>query len=342
MTTHSDHIDADHEPQDSGNDLINQFFSSQGTTIPSDYKSGFVAIVGRPNVGKSTLMNHILGQKLSITSRKPQTTRHKIVGIDTREKSQAVFVDTPGMHKKEVRAINKMMNRAASSALRDVNLVLFVIDAQKWTPNDDLVLEKLKNAEMPVILVINKIDTFENKNSTLPLIQERAKLMNFAEIVPVSALRASNLEHLRDTIEHYLPFQPPLYALDQITDRSERFLASEVIREKIMRQLGEELPYDLTVQIESFNTEAATIHEKTGRPKPACTYIDATIFVDRQGQKAIVIGEKGAKLKKIGMDARADMEKMFEQKIMLTLWVKVKGGWSDDERALKSLGYSDI
>lgn len=342
MTTHSDHIDADHEPENTGNDLINNFFSSQGTTIPADFKSGFVAIVGRPNVGKSTLMNHILGQKLSITSRKPQTTRHKIVGIDTREKSQAVFVDTPGMHKKEVRAINKMMNRAASSALRDVNLVLFVIDAQKWTPNDDLVLEKLKNAEMPVILVINKIDTFENKNSTLPLIQERAQLMNFAEIVPVSALRASNLEHLRDTIEHYLPFQPPLYALDQITDRSERFLASEVIREKIMRQLGEELPYDLTVQIESFNTEAATIHEKTGRPKPACTYIDATIFVDRQGQKAIVIGEKGAKLKKIGMDARADMEKMFEQKIMLTLWVKVKGGWSDDERALKSLGYSDI
>ena len=342
MTTHSDHIDADHEPENTGNDLINNFFSSQGTTIPADFKSGFVAIVGRPNVGKSTLMNHILGQKLSITSRKPQTTRHKIVGIDTREKSQAVFVDTPGMHKKEVRAINKMMNRAASSALRDVNLVLFVIDAQKWTPNDDLVLEKLKNAEMPVILVINKIDTFENKNSTLPLIQERAKLMNFAEIVPVSALRASNLEHLRDTIEHYLPFQPPLYALDQITDRSERFLASEVIREKIMRQLGEELPYDLTVQIESFNTEAATIHEKTGRPKPACTYIDATIFVDRQGQKAIVIGEKGAKLKKIGIDARADMEKMFEQEIMLTLWVKVKGGWSDDERALKSLGYSDI
>jgi LysR family cys regulon transcriptional activator len=158
MTTHSDHIDADHEPQDSGNDLINQFFSSQGTTIPSDYKSGFVAIVGRPNVGKSTLMNHILGQKLSITSRKPQTTRHKIVGIDSREKSQAVFVDTPGMHKKEVRAINKMMNRAAHSALRDVNLVLFVLDADKWTQNDELVLEKLKNAEMPVILVINKVD----------------------------------------------------------------------------------------------------------------------------------------------------------------------------------------
>lgn len=342
MSIQNDQNKTDQSEPTENNDLLNQFFSSQGSTIPSDYKSGFVAIVGRPNVGKSTLMNHLLGQKLSITSRKPQTTRHKIVGIDSREKSQAVFVDTPGMHKKEVRAINKMMNRAAYSALRDVNLVLFVVDAQKWTQNDELVLEKLEHAEMPVILVINKLDTLENKNSALPLIQERAKLMNFAEIVPVSALQGSNLEHLRNVIEQYLPFQPPLYSMDQVTDRSERFLASEIIREKIMRQLGEELPYDLTVQIESFKTEDATISEKTGRPKPACTYIDATIFVDRQGQKAIVIGDKGSKLKKIGMDARADMEKMFEQKIMLTLWVKVKGGWSDDERALKSLGYSDI
>ena len=342
MSIQNDQNKTDQSEPTENNDLLNQFFSSQGSTIPSDYKSGFVAIVGRPNVGKSTLMNHLLGQKLSITSRKPQTTRHKIVGIDSREKSQAVFVDTPGMHKKEVRAINKMMNRAAYSALRDVNLVLFVVDAQKWTQNDELVLEKLEHAEMPVILVINKLDTLENKNSSLPLIQERAQLMNFAEIVPVSALQGSNLEHLRNVIEQYLPFQPPLYSMDQVTDRSERFLASEIIREKIMRQLGEELPYDLTVQIESFKTEDATISEKTGRPKPACTYIDATIFVDRQGQKAIVIGDKGSKLKKIGMDARADMEKMFEQKIMLTLWVKVKGGWSDDERALKSLGYSDI
>ena len=340
--SHPNENNPDNIEQQDSNNLVDQFFSSQGTSIPSDYKSGFVAIVGRPNVGKSTLMNHILGQKLSITSRKPQTTRHKIVGIDSREKSQAVFVDTPGMHKKEVRAINKMMNRAAHSALRDVNLVLFVLDADKWTQNDELVLEKLKNADMPVILVINKIDTLENKNHALPLIQERAKLMNFAEIVPVSALRGANLDHLRDTIEKYLPYQAPLYSLDQITDRSERFLASEIIREKIMRQLGEELPYDLTVQIESFKTEEAAVSEKTGRLKLPCTYIDATIFVERQGQKAIVMGDKGAKLKSIGMDARADMEKMFEQKIMLTLWVKVKGGWSDDERALKSLGYSDI
>lgn len=323
-------------------DLISQFFKSSEQNIPSDFRSGFVAIVGRPNVGKSTLMNHLLGQKLSITSRKPQTTRHKIVGIDSREKMQAVYVDTPGMHKKEVRAINKMMNKAANSALRDVNLVLFVIDSHKWTQNDELVLEKLKNADMPVILVINKVDSLEDKKSLLPLIQERIQLMNFAEIVPVSALRNQNLDHLRDTIEKYLPFAPPLYSLDQITDRSERFLASEIIREKIMRQLGEELPYDLTVQIETFKTEEPEINEKTGKIKPACTYIDATIFVERQGQKAIVIGDKGKKLKQIGIDARTDMEKMFEQKIMLSLWVKVKGGWSDDERALKSLGYSDI
>ena len=342
MSTENDQNNPDLDAAEPQSDLIDQFFSSQDTVIPADYKSGFVAIVGRPNVGKSTLMNHLLGQKLSITSRKPQTTRHKIIGIDSTATSQAVFVDTPGMHKKEVRAINKMMNRAATSALRDVNLVLFVVDAHKWTQNDDLVLEKLKNMEMPVVLVINKIDTFEDKRTLLPLIQERTKLMNFAEIVPVSALRSANLEQLRGTIEKYLPFQPPLYSLDQVTDRSERFLASEIIREKIMRQLGEELPYDLTVQIESFKTEEAVLNEKTGKMKAACTYIDATIFVERTGQKAIVIGEKGAKLKRIGIEARTDMENMFEQKIMLTLWVKIKGGWSDDERALKSLGYSDI
>lgn len=322
-------------------DLIDQFFG-QTESIGPDFRSGFVAIVGRPNVGKSTLMNHLIGQKLSITSRKPQTTRHKIIGIDTRGQVQAVYVDTPGMHKKEVRAINKMMNKAASSALRDVNLVLFVVDGHKWTPDDELVLDKLKQASMPVVLVINKVDTVSDKGSLLPLIEQHAKRMNFSTIVPVSALRGANLEHLHQVIANHLPFAPPLYGLDQLTDRSERFLASEIIREKIMRQLGEELPYDLTVQIEGFRTEPATVNPKTGKPKAACTFIDATILVARQGQKAIVIGDNGQKLKQIGMDARMDMEKMFEQKIMLTLWVKVKGGWSDDERALRSLGYSDV
>jgi len=337
MSMHSDQVNPDsnenpeiRDNENQANQLIDQFFSDEGVTIPADFRSGFVAIVGRPNVGKSTLMNHLLGQKLSITSRKPQTTRHKIVGIDSREKSQAVFVDTPGMHKKEVRAINKMMNRAAHSALRDVNLVLFVVDAQKWTQNDELVLEKLKNAEMPVILVINKLDTFENKNEALPLIRERAKLMNFAEIVPVSALRGANLDHLRDTIEKYLPFQPPLYSMDQITDRSERFLASEIIREKIMRQLGDELPYAVTIQIESFKSIKSILH------------IDAVVFVERDSQKAILIGKGGAKLKRIGTDARRSIESLLDQKVMLRLWAKVKTGWSDDERALKSLGYDDI
>lgn len=322
--------------------VINRFFDDSPAPVSADFRCGFVAIVGRPNVGKSTLMNHLIGQKLSITSRKPQTTRHKIIGIDSRDNVQAIYVDTPGMHKKEVRTINKMMNRAAVSALRDVNLVLFVVDSSKWVPDDELVLEKLKHADMPVILVINKVDTFEDKRQLLPLIEQHGKRMNFSDIVPVSALRGANLEHLHSVIANYLPFADPMYSTDQLTDRSERFLASEIVREKIMRQLGEELPYDLAVQIESFKDEPATVNEKTGKPKPACLYIDATILVERQGQKAIVIGDKGKKLKQIGMEARVDMEKMFDQKVMLTLWVKVKGGWSDDERALKSLGYSDI
>lgn len=323
-----------------GNDLISQFFKDS-PSVPADFRAGFVAIVGRPNVGKSTLMNHLLGQKLSITSRKPQTTRHKIVGIDTRDNVQAVYVDTPGMHKKEVRAINRMMNKAATSALRDVNLVLFVVDALKWVPDDELVLEKLVHAEMPVVLVINKSDTLDNKNTLLPHIERLSTRMKFSEIVPVSALRGSNLDQLHKVIAQHLPFSPPLYGLDQITDRSSRFLVSEIIREKIMRQLGEEIPYDLTVQIESFKQEPQAV-KANGQIKAACTFIDATILVERQGQKAIVIGDKGARLKQIGVEARQDMEKLLEQKIMLTLWVKVKGGWSDDERALKSLGYGDI
>ena len=322
------------------NDLISQFFKDT-PQVPADFRAGFVAIVGRPNVGKSTLMNHLLGQKLSITSRKPQTTRHKIVGIDTRDNVQAVYVDTPGMHKKEVRAINRMMNKAATSALSDVNLVLFVVDALKWVPDDELVLDKLVHAEMPVVLVINKSDTLDNKNTLLPHIERLSTRMKFSEIVPVSALRGSNLDRLHEVIAQHLPFSPPLYGLDQLTDRSSRFLVSEIIREKIMRQLGEEIPYDLTVQIESFKQEPEAV-KANGQVKAACTFIDATILVERQGQKAIVIGDKGSRLKQIGVEARQDMEKLLEQKIMLTLWVKVKGGWSDDERALKSLGYGDV
>lgn len=311
-------------------DVISQFFSNDESAIPSDFRCGFVAIVGRPNVGKSTLLNHLLGQKLSITSRKPQTTRHKILGVVTENNVQAIYVDTPGMHKKEPRAINRYMNQAAVSALKDVDLVLFVVDGLKWTPDDELVLEKLQYVNVPVLLLINKVDTVADKDKLLPQIEQLTKKREFAEVVPVSALRGHNLKALHGIVSKYLPVAAPLYAEDQITDRSQRFLAAEMVREKIMRQLGDEVPYDLTVQIDSFKEEGRLIR------------IDASIFVERIGQKAIVIGEGGQRLKLIGKEARMDMEKLFDRKIMLTLWVKVKGGWSDDERALKSLGYGDI
>ncbi|RZU44900.1 GTP-binding protein Era [Fluviicoccus keumensis] len=311
-------------------ELIDSFFGSTPSEVDPEFRCGFVAIVGRPNVGKSTLLNHLLGQKLSITSRKPQTTRHKILGIVTEGKVQAVYVDTPGMHKKEPRAINRYMNKAAESALKDIDLVLFVVDGLKWTPDDELVLEKLQRVDAPIVLLINKVDTVADKEKLLPHIASLSAKLRFSEVVPVSALRGHNLPALHELVSRFLPFAPPLYAEDQITDRSQRFLAAELIREKVMRQLGDEIPYDLTVQIESFKEEGNLLR------------IDTNIYVERPGQKAIVIGEGGQRLKLIGKEARIDMEKLFERKVMLTLWVKIKGGWSDDERALKSLGYSDI
>ncbi|HRH92772.1 MAG TPA: GTPase Era, partial [Agitococcus sp.] len=279
---------------------------------------------------KSTLLNHLLGQKLSITSRKPQTTRHKIVGIVTENNVQAIYVDTPGMHKREPRAINRLMNQAAQSALKDVDLILFVVDGLKWTPDDELVLEKLAKVDTPVILVLNKVDTVTDKAALLPHLEILNQKRHFSEVIPLSALRGHNLSTLHDIVGRYLPYAPPMYAEDQITDRSQRFLAAEMIREKIMRQMGDEVPYDLMVQIDQFKIEGRLYR------------IDATILVERDGQKAIVIGEGGQKLKTIGQAARLDMEKLFDSKVMLTLWVKVKGGWSDDERALKSLGYGDV
>lgn len=318
-------------------DLIDRFFHSKAA--PSDFRAGFVAIVGRPNVGKSTLMNHLLGQKLSITSRKPQTTRHRIHGILTDERSQIVFVDTPGMHKNAVRAINDRMNAAATSALADVDLVLFVVDGLKWVEDDLLTLEKLAQTDLPVLLVINKTDTVKDKTRLLPQIEEFAQSFEFAQIVPVSALRGRNLDRLLGAIKEFLPKRPPIFPPDQITDRSERFLVSEIIREKIMRACGDEVPYDLTVQIDNFKDEAAHRDPKTGKKRKAVTFIDATVFVARLGQKTIVIGEKGKRIKQVGIDARADIEKLLDRKVMLTLWVKVKKGWADDERALSGLGY---
>ena len=319
---------------------IEEFFSPNNNAHMADgFKTGYVAIVGRPNVGKSTLMNHLLGQKLSITSRKPQTTRHRIHGILSNDEMQAVFVDTPGIHRNEVRAINERMNKAAVSALVDVDLVLFVVDSDQWRDDDLLVLQKLGDTNLTVVLVINKADTLKDKGSVLPLIETFNDSFDFADIVPVSALKNQNLDRLQEVIASHLPIADPIYDTEQITDRSERFLASEIIREKIMRSAGDEVPYDLTVQIDGFKDEAAHIDPKTGRPRKACTFIDATIYVERSGQKAIVIGDKGQRIKQVGMDARKDMEQLFDKKIMLTLWVKVKRGWSDDERALTSLGY---
>ena len=296
----------------------------------SGTRCGYVAIVGRPNVGKSTLLNHILGQKLSITSRKPQTTRHQLLGIKTEGDTQAIYVDTPGLHLRDEKAINRYMNRAASSALKDVDLVLFLVDRDRWTDEDDLVLEKVKQVDCPVLLVVNKIDRLNDKSELLPLLEQLAEKHSFAEIVPVSALRGHNRDDLEAVIERYLPEGIHLFPEDQVTDRSERFLAAELVREKIMRQLGEEVPYAMTVEIEEFKVS------------PRLIEISALILVERQGQKKILIGEKGSRLRQIGTEARKDMERAFDSKVMLRLWVKVKSGWSDDERALRSLGYNDF
>jgi len=292
-------------------------------------RCGYVAIVGRPNVGKSTLLNHILGQKISITSRKPQTTRHQVLGIKTQDNHQIIFVDTPGLHMNADKAINRYMNRAASSAIRDVDLVVFVVDRTAWTEEDAFVLQQIQQAGLPAILVLNKVDLLADKAELLPHLQILAQKANFAAILPVSTLRQHNVDALEDQILKFLPEAEYFFPADQITDRSQRFLAAEIVREKIMRQLGDELPYAITVEIEEFAQEGEMLH------------ISAIIFVERKGQKKILIGDKGSRLRSIGSDARVDMESLFDSRVMLRLWVKVKSGWSDDERALRSLCYDD-
>jgi|TARA_R110002072_G_scaffold36193_7_gene106632 GTP-binding protein Era len=298
-------------------------------TSDAPSRCGYVAIVGRPNVGKSTLLNHILGQKISITSRKPQTTRHQVLGIKTEDNHQIIFVDTPGLHKDAGKAINRYMNRAASAAIRDVDLVVFVVDRTAWTEEDGIVLEQIEQSGLPTMLVVNKIDLLANKAELLPHLQILATKAEFAAILPVSALRQHNVDALEEQILTLLPKSAHFFPEDQITDRSQRFLAAEVVREKIMRQLGDELPYSIAVEIEEFAQDGEVLH------------ISAVIFVERTGQKKILIGDKGSRLRSIGSDARHDMEGLFDSKVMLRLWVKVKSGWSDDERALRSLGYDD-
>ncbi|KFX03313.1 GTPase Era [Pectobacterium betavasculorum] len=291
---------------------------------------GFVAIVGRPNVGKSTLLNQLLGQKISITSRKPQTTRHRIMGIHTEGPYQAIYVDTPGLHIEEKRAINRLMNRAASSSIGDVELIIFVVEGTHWNDDDDMVLNKLRDQKLPVLLAINKVDNVTDKTKLLPHIQFLSQQMDFLDVVPISAEKGTNVDTIASIVRKHLPQTTHHFPEDYITDRSQRFMASEIIREKLMRFLGEELPYSVTVEIERFVT-----NERGGYD------INGLILVEREGQKKMVIGNKGAKIKTIGIESRQDMEEMFEAKVHLELWVKVKSGWADDERALRSLGYSE-
>ncbi|TBW12097.1 GTPase Era [Azotobacter chroococcum subsp. isscasi] len=298
-------------------------------TEASPLRCGYVAIVGRPNVGKSTLLNHILGQKLAITSRKPQTTRHNMLGIKTEDNVQAIYVDTPGLHKQNDKALNRYMNKTASAALKDVDVVVFVVDRTRWTEEDQLVLERLQYVQGPLLIAVNKADRLEDKTELLPHLEWLAQQLPNAEVVPISALHGQNLDTLERLVAERLPESEHFFPEDQITDRSSRFLAAELVREKIMRQLGAELPYQVTVEIEDFKQEGRILH------------IHALILVEREGQKKIIIGEKGERIKRIGQEARQDMEVLFDSKIMLNLWVKVKGGWSDDERALHSLGYRE-
>ncbi len=293
-------------------------------------ESAFVAIVGRPNVGKSTLLNRILGQKISITSRKPQTTRHRILGIETEDSRQIVYVDTPGLHQDEKRAINRLMNRAATSSLSGVDAVLFVVEAGKWTSDDALVLNKLKQLSTPIVVVVNKIDQVKDKATLLPYLEEFAQRHAFAEIIPVSAATGTQVETLREQVHKYARPGVHHFPEDYVTDRSIRFMVAEIIREKLMRFTGDELPYSTTVEIEQYAKSPA-----------GTTHIHGLILVEREGQKKMVIGARGQKLKTIGTEARHDIEQLIGGKVHLQLWVKVKSGWADDERALRSLGYGE-
>jgi len=290
------------------------------------FRTGYIAIVGRPNVGKSTLLNHLIGQKVSITSRKAQTTRHRITGIRSDEGAQYIFVDTPGFQMQHQSALNRVMNRTVTQSLSDVDVALFVIEALRFDARDEKVLALLPR-DHPVVLVINKIDTVGDKSLLLPFIEKVSASFPFAAIIPVSAKKDAQLPDLLLEIQRHLPEGESIYGEDEITDRSERFLAAEIVREKVFRLSGDEIPYSVSVEIEKFET--------VGNLRR----IFAAIIVDKDSQKPILIGKKGEKLKEIGTQARLDMEKLFDGKVYLEVWVKVKGGWADDERAVKSLGY---
>jgi GTP-binding protein Era len=290
------------------------------------HRAGMVAIIGRPNVGKSTLLNRLVGMKLSITSSRPQTTRHRIIGIVSEPDVQLVFVDTPGFQTRHGGALNKIMNRAVTDTLQGIDVVLLVVEALRFGAEDRKLLALLP-PQLPAILVINKIDLVGEKAALLPFIEQVGARHEFAEIVPASAAKGTQVGRLAEAIKRHLPEAPRIYDEDQVTDRSERFLAGELVREKVFRLLGDELPYAATAVVEKFEQEGNLRR------------IHASIVVDKPGHKAIVIGKAGQKLKQIGTQARMDMEKLFGGKVYLELWVRVKGGWADSQRALKSLGY---
>ena len=292
-------------------------------------KSGYVAILGRPNVGKSTLLNALVGQKISITSRKPQTTRQKVIGILTEEEYQVLFVDTPGIHAEKKDALNRFMNKDAKSALVDVDIVVLVFDRGKYKNEDQIVVDCCKHVTAHKIVVVNKIDLLSNPNELFPILKNFQDRFPDATMIPLSAQKEKNLEALKKEIKSRLPESPFYYPEDQITDKSQRFLIAEIIREKIMRQLGKEIPYQTAVVLDTISTESS--HVK----------IDASIFVDKNSQKKIVIGKDGERIKRVSIDARLDIEALLQKKVMLRTWIRVKKGWSHSAKILKSLGFDE-
>lgn len=288
---------------------------------------GYIALVGRPNVGKSTLLNRILQQKLSITSKKPQTTRHSIIGVQTEQEHQYVYVDTPGIHQGTKKAINRLMNKSAISSLKDVDVIVFLVDGTRWTEEDEYVLRLIKQAGAPCILAINKVDKIVDKSKLLPALERAQQFHDFDAIIPLSAKTGVQVDKLQAQLRPYLPEGPHLFADDQFTDRPVQFLCAELLREKIFRLCGQELPYSTTVDIESFKDEGELVR------------IHALILVDKANHKRMIIGDKGQKLKEIASHARLDMEKLLGKKVFLQCWCKVKSGWADDKRMLKQLGY---